>query len=252
MKATGALFRRLMPVLLAGLAFVVLVPTWGQVSNALQPVTVLDTPPLEDSDLDGNGIIDHRDFLLLISVWHGLATPLPSATPTPTQMPTATPSPTPDYVIDGFWVGNFTEYFSDTQNHAVSRTGQFLWHLKSDGSQVTGTGDDTQYPLTINATFDKGLLRGTLKSSMNFTVWGVQDIPQSATAGYVPKFEGFMWGSKDGLNYDATFSVTRTTIRPTLAPTVTPTPTRSATHPPAQTSTPTRTPTATDTSTPWF
>jgi len=252
MSKTSAHVQRLVPALLGGFVLVAFVFVMALLSSAQQPASVQAMPPLENSDLDGNGVIDHQDFRLLISVWHGLATPVPSATPTPTEMPTNTPTPVPDYVVDGFWVGNFTEYFSDPANHPVNRTGQFLWHLKHSGSQVTGTGDDTQYPLTISAQFENGLMRGTLKSFTTFQIWAVQDIPASVTSGYVPKFEGFMWGSKDGRNYDASFTVNRSSVRPTLAPTKTPTPTRSATRTPDRTFSPTRTVTRTPTPTDEF
>jgi len=166
--------------------------------------TTQGAPAFQDSDLNKNGLIDHDDFRMLITVWHGLATPVPSPTPTPTETPTGTETPTwtatptIGYTIDGFWVGDYKEYYSI--DRSVHRTGQFLWYLKLNGTQVTGRGDDFQYPISINGTFKDGVLRGTLSSFTNFTLFAFQDIPQSATAGYTPKFEGLMFGSKNNLD----------------------------------------------------
>ena len=203
----------------------------------------------EASDMNGDGQVTIEDFYFIISAWHGLAiptlpstsTPTPTITETPTQTPTATETPTPWVDFEGFWVGDFTEYFSDPANHPKHRQGQILWYLQDNGGHVTGTGDDTRYPVTVDANvkFDV-VLQGTFVSMTGFSFWAAYSSDTQSATG-AATIEGSYWGSKDSINYDGEFLLAKTTARPTMEATATAvtTPTSTETGP---TPTPTYTP----------
>lgn len=194
----------------------------------------------ENSDLNGDGRIDFRDVHLLLNAWHGMYTPLPTS-----AIPTPTPTLAPAIDLEGFWVGDFTEYFSDVPGDAVHRTGQFLWYAKVNGTQMTATGDDRYYPVRVDANIEGDLLTGTLKSFTTFDMWAIASVPDSATT-TLPEIEGWLWGSKDGFNYNTEFLLKKSNVRPTLVPTAT------FTQVPSRTVTPEVTPTIINTATPTF